>query len=96
MLYPLGLTGTLYPLGLHFGLSARSLLVKFCLNRLAIASSPVLALTIAAFPLPTLELAELPTTALGLTEQPATAVEVAPDEWLNLVLEQCDHAVDTL
>ena len=93
MLYPLGLTGTLYPLGLHPGLVA--VLIKFCLERLAIASSPVLALTIAAFPLPTLELAELPTTALGLAEQPTTTVEVAPDEWLNLVLEQCDHVVDT-
>lgn len=94
MLYPLAIHGTLYPLGLHPGLVAA--LIKFCLERLAIASSPVLALAIAAFPLPTLELAELPTTALGLAEQPTTTVEVAPDEWLNLVLEQCDHVVDTL
>lgn len=94
MLYPLGLTGTLYPLGLHPGIVA--VLIKFCLERLAIAASPVLALAIAAFPLPTLELAELPTTALGLTPTPATTLEVAPDDWLNLTLEDCSHAVDTL
>jgi hypothetical protein len=63
MLYPLGLTGTLYPLGLHPGLVA--ILIKFCLNRLAIAPSPVLALAL------------------------------MPSPVLDLVLEQCDHAVDT-
>jgi hypothetical protein len=63
MLYPLGLTGTLYPLGLHPGLVA--ILIKFCLNRLAIAPSPVFALAL------------------------------MPSPVLDLVLEQCDHAVDT-
>jgi hypothetical protein len=62
MLYPLGLTGTLYPLGLHPGLVA--MLIKFCLNRLAIAPSPALAL--ALMPSPALALALMPSPALDL------------------------------
>jgi hypothetical protein len=92
-LYPPGLQGTLYPLGLNPRAVAVLFELRYCLLEFATIAPPGFGLELLAVPLMAWVLADTPETGVDLAKVPVMAIAAADLEVAFALERICEHTV---